>query len=340
MTTNITDVVIHKLNKESHQRTASLELRPTVLPVNTVVQRLIDHLYKQYADKPGKGFGRFETDDNEYPVQKYLKQHVESSTISFLELSNQLMRHLETRAKTESLATGGYVLIAKTTSGSSNYILVAIVTEVVGTAITEGLEVVESVHLDMNQLRVAGRVDMTSWLSGADRYISFLKGRTDVAGYFKLFLGCNDVHLAAEESLKLLKGLESFATEQALDISKKEALFNTAHSYLVNLAKENQPVSLEALSNHLWPLEPQTLQIALANQDLSLSDGFVPDRRVLKRLVKFEAKSQYWKLSFDRKALTTRAIEFNQSTGTLTLKNLPEVLRNELLEELEDDDQI
>lgn len=340
MTTNITDVVIHKLIKESHQRTASLELRPTVLPVNTVVQRLIDHLYKQYADKPGKGFGRFESDENEYPVQRYLKQHVETSTISFLELSNQLMRHLETRAKAESLATGGYVLIAKTTSGPSSYILVAIVTEVVGTAITEGLEVVESVHLDMNQLRVAGRVDMTGWLSGADRYISFLKGRTDVAGYFKLFLGCNDVHLAAEESKKLLQGLESFATEQALDISKKEALFNTAHSYLVNLAKENQPVSLEALSNHLWPLEPQALQIVLADQNLLLSDGFVPDRRVLKRLVQFEAKTQYWKLSFDRKALSTRMIEFNQTTGTLTIKELPEALRSELLQEFEDEDQI
>ncbi|HAL37027.1 MAG TPA: hypothetical protein DCP03_02465 [Polaromonas sp.] len=49
---------------------------------------------------------------------------------------------------------------------------------------------------------------MTAWLAGGDRYISFLKGRTDVAGYFKLFLGCNDVHLAAEESKKLLQGLE------------------------------------------------------------------------------------------------------------------------------------
>lgn len=337
MPNHITDVVVHKLIKEAHQRTATLDLRPAVLAVSAVVQRLIDHLYKQYAEKPGKGFGRFEPDANEYPVQRYLLEHTSEGEPEFLELSNLLMRHLQTRAAAEPLATGGFVLIAKITTGASNYLLVAIVTEVIGTAITEGLEVVESVHLDMNQLRVAGRVDLTAWRNGGDRYISFLKGRTDVAGYFKLFLGCNDVHLASEESSKLLQGLESFAQSKELDAVQKETLFGAAHAYLVNLAKQNEPVSLEAFSNHVWSQQPLEMQAMLAADELALSDGFVPDRRVLKRLVKFEAKSQYWKLTFDRKALSTHAIQYDRVSDTLILKNLPEALRLELIEELDDE---
>ena len=44
-----------------------------------------------------------------------------------------------------------------------------------------------------NALRVAGRIDLGAWQTGGERYISFLRGRGDVAQYFKLFLGCNDL---------------------------------------------------------------------------------------------------------------------------------------------------
>jgi nucleoid-associated protein len=338
MPTTITDVVVHKLNKEPHQRTATHELRTSTLAVNSVVQRLIDHLYKQYSEKPGKGFGRFEANENEYPVQRYVRAHCQQATTTFLALSVELMDHLQTRAAAETLATGGYVLVAKTNSGEADHLLVAIVTEVIGTAITEGLDVIESVHLDMNQLRVAGRVDLSAWFAGGDKYISFLKGRADVAGYFKLFLGCNDVHLAAEESRKLLHGMEGFASAQSLAPLQKETLFTAAHTYLVDLAKRNEPVSLESFTNSVWSQDPHLLQTFLASDSLSLSDGFVPDRRVLRRLVKFEAKSQYWKLSFERRALTSGSVTYDANAGTLTLMNLSESIRQELSEEFNEDD--
>ena len=139
----ITNCIVHKLIKEAHQREAGVELRPTELPVNPSVQRLIDHLHKLYSERAGKGYGRFEENEDEYPVQRFIRQHILETECDFLVLSNRLMTHLQSRASVEQLATGGFVLIAKISNEGTEYLLVAIVTEVVGTAITEGLEVID-----------------------------------------------------------------------------------------------------------------------------------------------------------------------------------------------------
>jgi len=332
---HITNCIVHKLLKEANQRETQIDLRPAELPVNQSVQRLVDHLHKLYSERAGKGYGRFEDNADEYPAQRYIHQLEVTNETDFLEMSNRLMAHLQSRASVEQFATGGFVLIVRMTNDETDYLLVAIVTEVVGTAITEGLDVVDSVHLDMSQLRVAGRVDITAWLAGADRYISFLKGRGDIANYFRLFLGCNDLVLALEESKKLVLGLEQFVAEQDLDAARREEFLEQAHNYLTSLGK-GVPVSLEALSNHLWPDEPDVLQTKLASDDLELSDGFVPDRRAIKGLVKFEGKSEHWKLTFDRRAIRAGHLRYNPENNSIILTQIPDGLRDELLEEIEE----
>jgi len=200
-------------------------------------------------------------------------------------------------------------------------------------AITQGLNVVDSVHLDMSHLRVAGRIDLTTWLADGDRYISFLRGRADVSGYFKLFLGCNDLQVPLAESKKLVTALDDFADQNQLAPDAREALFSLAHAYLTGLSKNGDEVELEAFSNHVWPQAPQALRNVLSETDRDISSGFVPDQRALKRLVKLEGKSQYWKLSFDRKGLLNRDIVYDAVNGTLTLQNLPDRLREELRNE-------
>ncbi|WP_374351661.1 nucleoid-associated protein [Chitinimonas sp.] len=332
----ITDFIVHKLVKEAHQRIATIELRDVPLAVNPTVQRLVDHLHKLYAERTGKGYGRFEENEDEFPAPKYIRQHI-IDEFDFFELSRRLMGHLQLRASNELLATGGYVMIAKIGNGATNFLLTAIVTDVIGAAITEGLEVVDSVHLDMSQLRVAGRVDLTAWQAGADRYISFLKGRGEVAGYFKLFLGCNDVLVALDETKKLVKGLEEFAHAQQVEPIQRDRLLEDAYNLLDELGKNGTPVSLEALANRLWPDEPELLRAKLAEEALGLSDGFVPDRRAIKGLIKFEGKSDYWKLVFDRKAIRAGDLRYDPNTDTIVLSNLPNHLRQELIEEIDDE---
>ena len=100
-----------------------------------------------------------------------------------------------------------------------------------------------------------------------------------------------------------MQGLESFAADQQLESAVRDQLFEKAYTYLEELGRNSTSVSLEVLANHLWPEAPDDLKTCLANEELQLSDGFVPDRRALKSLMKFKGVSTHWKLEFDRRGL-------------------------------------
>lgn len=333
MPNNIVHLVVHKLIKDPHGA-ATIELATAPIIVTPSAQRLIDHLHKLYADRPWKGYGKFEDDEINFPMRRFVREYFVDHATDFNTLSHLMMQHLQVRAQQEQFSTGGYVLIAQVNNGATDFLLVAIVTEVVGTAITQGLEIVDSVHLDMNNLRVAGRVDLTAWQDAAERYISFLKGRGEVANYFKLFLGCNDVLAALQETQKLVRCLESFATDQHLEPAARDQLFEQAYNYLGDLSRSGTSISLDAFANLLWPNSPDDLRTAFAVEDLQLSDGFVPDRRAIKVLMKFKGTSAHWKLEFDRRGLRNGDIRYDQANNQLVLSNIPNALRAELLEEL------
>lgn len=327
-----TDLIVHHLVKEP-QNSASVVLRQGAMPVSSPALRLIDELSNHYALRPGKGYGRFEEDEDGFPMPRLIRQHVVEQSIDFTTLSRLMMEELRTRMDTEPLATGGYVLIARIRAGLADQLLVALITEAVGTAIDDGLDVVDTTHLDFANLRVAGRIDLAAWRAGAERYISFLKGRTEVAQYFKLFLGCNDVVIALKETQKLVKTLNHFADTQGLEQGVRDELLQRAHGYLDELGENSAPLNLAGVGEKLWPEAPERLNDVLSDETAGLSSGFVPDRRAIRPLVRFKANAPQWKLEFDRASLRSGAVVYDARSDTVILSNVPEHLKRALMEE-------
>ncbi|GAB3246275.1 nucleoid-associated protein [Chitinimonas naiadis] len=328
----ISDLTVHKLIKDQHGP-ASIELRAGTMPITPSAQRLVDHLCTYYGERLGKGYGRFEEDEDNFPMPRFIRQHVMEQSIDFPTLTQLMMQHLQMRAEQEQLASGGYLLIARVHNGAADSLVVALITETIGSAITSNLDIVDNPHLDMSNLRVAGRIDLTAWQRGAERYISFLKGRGDVAQYFKLFLGCNDVVIALKETQKLVLGLNQFASAQQLDTGKRDELMERAHGYLNALGEDSTPLNLDTVAEQIWPDAPTTLRSALADESLELSSGFVPDRRAIKPLVRFKANSLQWKLEFDRNSLRSGAVIYDKHQDTLVLSNVPEHIKRALLDD-------
>ena len=325
----IRNLVIHRLIKAAHGA-AQLELRDRATVANAAAQRLIDHLCTLYAERLGKGYGRFEDDEDNFPLPRFLRQHVVEQSIDFPTFAALALQHLLSRIEQEELASGGLVLIARVEHGQADYLFVAMVNEQVGTAVTSELELVDSVHLDVANLRVAGRIDLQGWQQRAERYLSFLKGRGDVAQYFKLFLACNTVVTGLRETQKLVRGLEKFAADQRLESNAREQLFERAYGHLDEAGEDGLPLSLDSLIAQAWPEAPGLLRESLHDESLELGEGYVPDRRAIKPLVRFKAAAAQWKLEFDRKSLQSGAVIYDKQHDRLILSDLPEGLRREL----------
>nr|CAD61113.1 hypothetical protein [Cupriavidus oxalaticus] len=337
----VNHVIVHKLVKEKLGKASVVE-RAAALTVTEPVKKLILAIHELYASKASKGYGRFEADEVNYPSSAILRKTFIDQSASFVDGSKSLLSVLSAKAGAVPLATGGYVLMAQVTNAAQvTWFLVAIINNIDGSVIDDKtLEVVDAMHVDLANLRVAGRVNLTDWTNGDEdiRYVGFLKQRGEVADYFKVFLGCNELIADTEETKKLVGVLKKFAKSQGLDQKAEEDFLKSAFNYCDDRNKNDEPLSLEALSNAAWPHEPKKLQEAFVEGEVQISDGFVPDGRSIKALVRLRYKTDYWTVDIDRLALSQGYADYNQKKGELTLLKLPEALKAELDRETKDDD--
>lgn len=329
--------IIHKLVKQQHGKAQVVE-RATDLPVTPAVEKLVTDIHDLYSGRASKGYGRFEADELNYPTATVLRAVFKDKTKTFADASKQLLAVLAAKATSVPLATGGYVLMAHLTNEQkSSWFLTAILTNVDGSAIDDKtLEVIDAVHVDLENLRVAGRVNLNEWLKGDPdiRYVGFLKQRGEVADYFKQFLGCNELIADTEETKKLVKSLKEFAKAEGLGQEEETAFLQKAFEYCSERTKKREALHLEALSNAVWPSNPKKLQKSFVSNDVQITDGFVPDGRITKSLMRLKAKTEYWSVDIDRHALQEGYATYNPNKGELTLKKLPADLRAELDREL------
>lgn len=334
----IVNVIVHSLNKTDGGFV--IDDRKQVLEVGDTIQRLIDQLAKIYAAKTGKSHGRFEADVDNYPVSKFLDSYYNVGDSDFVATTLQMAEALKKTAR-GTASTGGHVFFAhfKRAADQSHYFIVAILNDELGAALNKSKEVVDALHLDIKGFRLAGRVNLTSWSGGGDKYLSFIKGRGQdkVSEFFKLFLGCNNSIAAVLETQKLGTVLELFTVSQGMEEEQREEFLQSAYTVCKRYADKDVPFEVDAFANEVWPANPGELSSSFEESGLDISDGFIPDKRSLSSLVKFSGATKTWRLTFDRAALSNDEIEFNIEDETLVIKKLPEELIARLRVEVSQD---
>ncbi len=328
----ISGLVIHRLIRAA-EGPSQVELRPTANPLDEPAARLMERLCRHFAERPGKGYGWFEKDERSFPMPRLVREHAIEQSMDFATLSKEMVTQLQQRVDEDKMDEGGYVLIARATVFGADCLYVALLQEILGTVIGDGLSIQDSPHLDFSALQVAGRIDISAWQAGAERYISFLKGRGDVAGWFKRFLGCTDVVIALKETKKLVETLSHFAETQQLDAAGRDELLERAHLVLEEMGDSGAALNLEAVAGQIFPDAPQKLSATLQDEALDLASGFVPDKRALRPLIRFKASAEDWKREFERSGLRSGAVQYAKTSNTLVLTNVPENLKKLLLEE-------
>ncbi|WJR67248.1 nucleoid-associated protein [Neorhizobium sp. CSC1952] len=306
--------------------------------VTKTAQWVIDSLYELYRRRSSKSHGKFAANDDLYPTQRQMKRYVEGKFKDFVALTTGLMETLKMQAGHKGAATGGHVFFAHFQAEGKDFLLVAIINEKLGAAITKDLDVQDVQHLDLDGFKFAGRINISAWAKQEERYISFLKGKGNVADYFKEFLGCETPVLEKQDTLGLVAALKSYADEQKMEQAERDLFLKKAKDICTGYSARREELSFEALSNQLVPDAPRKLLDALTDPDLLLNDQFVPDRRALGSLVKFQGHAKNWRIEFDRDAITGGEIKFHAASNSLTVTNLPEDLVAQLKDEYGNDE--
>lgn len=318
------NAIAHRLIKAQHKE-GTHQLRTTCLPESEALTRLINEIHHAYAERTGKSHGVFEEDEINFPTVANLRAHFKDENINFVTTSHKLMDTLLIQSNSANLSTGGNILIADVSQGNNRWLIVAILTDKLGATIDENLNLLDSSHLDLSAMRFAGRVNITKWLNDDDRYVSFLKGASrDVSDYFQKFLGCTHTKALNKESQLLVKLVRKAVNsiEEATD-EQRDTARKTIFDYLEQCAKDSEPFSIDTMSNKAWPQNPDVLKSVLTDPDNGITDGFVPQRRALKGLIRFEARNpKKWQIQFEREAVTSGDVQLNDN-NQLVLNNVP-----------------
>ncbi|NLJ12043.1 nucleoid-associated protein YejK [Denitrificimonas caeni] len=324
--------IVHFIDKKPDDSPASLQFREEVLPNSSAVQHVLADLNDSYNAKPSKAWGLFQSDSSQWPLQNWLSSYLAEQS-DFVSFSRQALEHLKKHVEEANITLSGHVLFAHYQQGMTDYLTIAVLQHSEGMVVNAGLDIDAARHLDLSQLHLATRINLSEWKNNAQskQYISFLKGKNGkkVIDGFRDFLGCQEGVDGPSETRTLLKAFSDFVESEDLPEEQAREKTDSLTSYANNQARRGEVVSIEGLSEVLDEDNPQAFYNHIRNKDYGLSPEFPADKRTLNAFRRFTGRAEGISISFDSHLLGSK-VEYDESRDMLIIRQLPTQLKDQL----------
>ena len=324
--------IVHLIEKKPDGTPAVLHARDSELGDSQAIENLLADLNESYNAKQGKAWGYFHEESGAYPFSGWLKQYMDGNQ-DFAAFSRQAVEHLQKLMEESNLSTGGHVLFAHYQQGMTDYLAIALLHHSNGVAVTDALDVREAKHLDLGQLHLATRINLSEWKNNTQsrQYISFIKGKNGkkVSEYFRDFIGCQEGVDGPGETRTLLKAFSDYVESEDLPDEKAREKTSALVGYASSQAKIGEPMSLEELSGVIDEERPRAFYDHIRNKDYGLSPEIPADKRTLNQFQRFTGRAEGLSISFESHLLGSK-VEYDEARDMLIIRNLPTQLTDQL----------
>lgn len=324
--------IVHFIDKKPDGSPAVLHARDAELPVNQALENLMADLNDSYNAKQGKAWGFFHDESGAYPFSGWLKAYLDNER-DFATFSRQAVEHLQKLMEESNLSTGGHVLFAHYQQGMTDYLAIALLHHSEGVTVTEALEVAPARHLDLGQLHLAARINLSEWQNNrqSKQYISFIKGRNGkkVSDYFRDFIGCQEGADPEAETTTLLQAFQDYVGEADLPAEELKGKAKAMTSYVNSQSRQGEQVALEELSGVLDEENPRAFYDYIRHKDYGLAPEIPADKRTLNNFFKFYGKADGLSISFEAHLLGER-VEYDEGEDALVIRHPPKGLIQQL----------
>lgn len=323
--------IVHLIDKKPDGSASTLHARDSELAESKAIENLLADLNDSYNAKQGKAWGFFHEESGAYPFSGWLKAYLEGG--EFAPFTRQAAEHLQKLMDESNLSTGGHVLFAHYQQGMTDYLAIALLHHSEGVTVTESLELAPARHLDLGQLHLAARINLSEWRNNAQskQYISFIKGKNGkkVSDYFRDFIGCQEGVDAPGETRTLLKAFSDFVEQEDLAEEQAREKTKTLVDYATTQAKLGEAITLEELSGLIDEDRPRAFFEHIRNKDYGLSPEIPPDKRTLSQFQRFTGRAEGLSISFEAHLLGSK-IEYDESRDMLIIRQVPTQLKDQL----------
>lgn len=339
MSVSIKHIILHQIHTNA-EGDVTVEAREQVLSPTQDVELLVSELHRIYNSKQGKGYGAFIDDsEGEGAFARALTEYLDQDN-DFVSFSQQAIGLLQSELSKYNFAEQGYLMLANYTHIASNYLFVALISPKDSIAVDDSLDVRSNQHLELNNLQLAARIDLSMWQAEPDcqRFISFIRGRAGrkVSDFFLDFMGCKEGFNAKEQNRKLLNAVEDYCDASELNRSEKEAYREKVFDYCKDKIDSGEEIGVRQLSQQVSDDSQNSFYQYAEQQGYELEDEIPGDRTTLRELKKFSGTGGGVSVGFEQKHLGERII-VDLANDKLTIVGIPPNLRDQLSRRLKSD---
>ncbi|MGR2738150.1 nucleoid-associated protein [Billgrantia sp. Q4P2] len=318
----ISEAIIHQIDKASGSDQVSLDLRPDRLPIEDTLSKLVTEVLSIY-NRVSNGYGAFDADQIIYPFSGQLQAYYQEE-VDFIQLSETALRLIASKMGSQRFATGGYVLLVRYTNLGRDWFLVGILKMREATGVDQDTkELLRLLSLDVDHLHEAARVDIRKWQENEQSYLSFVKkraGKEDVTKYFREALGCTDYTDSKQNTVVLLEALQAYTNtqtdsakgEDAWTREKAREVRQKTFEYCQEKTRNREDINLGALSSIINDRDPEAFRNFVRDNGYHLNDEFAPHSNTYRKLQRITGKaSGNIKVAFDVDDLVQRRISLD-----------------------------
>jgi nucleoid-associated protein len=331
----IQEAILHKISKEEKTTGAdsvSVTPRKTRLAIDDRLQKTAENVLKIYA-KSISGYGTFDANEILYPFPVLLRNYAVNGTdfIGFTESTTDLIAKEMSSA---FFATGGYALFLRYINQGQDWLLVVMLKLKAGTGINQTtLELLDTLTFDVDHLHEAARIDLGRWQRNQQPYLSFIKKRSggeDVTLYFRKALGCTEYNESKHNTQQMRDAVEAYCLSQDWTTEQKREARRRVYEYCEAKTKAEEPVNLTALSAVVNDQQPDAFVGFVRENGYEVSETFKPHKETYVRFKRISRQFGSVKVSFDVQDLMDGRVDYDETSNSLVISDLPEELIKEI----------
>ncbi|MFC2993067.1 nucleoid-associated protein [Halomonas tibetensis] len=331
----ILNAIAHRIQKDGDAQ-AKLVPAQAPIPQTDTLDALLEGLNKAYHGK-SKAWGHFhdveradEGSDPASPLPWELTDYLAEGR-NFTALTRGIAERL-TALLDAHLSVSGDLIVLETRFGDGHFLTLALLHHREGFAVDERLAVVPARQLNLAQMSLSARIDLTQWRAGDSRqYLSWTKDRGGkaLAEGFAALLGAVEGVDATGETRTLLRAFSDYVEREDLPEEASREKTDALIGYASDQASRGEPITLEELSEVLDEQQPRAFYEHIRNADYGLSPEIPPDRKTLSQFRRFAGRSGGVSISFDSHLLGS-SVEYDEEADRLIIKQVPKQLKEQL----------
>ncbi|MGJ7456350.1 nucleoid-associated protein [Halomonas sp. RA08-2] len=335
----ILNAIVHRIEKNG-DAPARLVPAEAPLPQADSLDALLEGLNRAYHGK-SKAWGHFpdatesaegaeEGSKRTSPLPGELADYLAEGR-DFTSLTRGIAERLTALLDTH-LSVSGDMIVLETRFGDGHFLTLALLHHREGFAVDEHLAVVPARQLNLAQMSLAARIDLTQWRTGDSRqYLSWIRDRGGkaLAEGFAALLGAVEGVDATGETRTLLRAFSDYVEKEDLPEEASREKTDALINYASDQASRGEPITLEELSEVLDDQQPRAFFEHIRNADYGLSPEIPPDRKALSQFRRFAGRAGGVSISFDSHLLGS-SVEYDENADRLIIKQVPKQLKEQL----------